>query len=307
MSASLDELEDAFGSADYYLLSSTGITRSITKEWRYLPATFAGLSMLLQHYKVDSALGTTLQAVIEHLQLELGVNDCPLHYDFQVWGILATDSWVKFLWGKIDKFGIGVVLAYDSIPAPRRNDIPIMQQWFVDNGIRGDDLRRLNRVRKAHEALFLSDIATASGRRIEKHLAKMEWRDSEDILQGRHRSTLPYSPEYSTDADMKLWLWKRTLHNFAPNLLLIDRRLGEWTATSTRKWRYLWHEETCTIEEHREHTIAHFRQGPNDRAGAYSFSSQSNTPLRDTVPVDIALRGQENQSYWIQVLERRRE
>ena len=113
-------LSKGLASADFYLLSNLGVVRSITKEWRYLPATFGGielfdlttettaanLSMFLQHYDTKSALGITLKAAMEHLQLELGVPDCPLQYDFEVWGHLATDSWVKALWEKIDRFGI---------------------------------------------------------------------------------------------------------------------------------------------------------------------------------------------------------
>ena len=69
--------------------------RSIKKEWRYLPAVFCGMGLydlviettsatlnsFLQHYNTNSALGITLSATLENLQLELGVQGCPLHYD----------------------------------------------------------------------------------------------------------------------------------------------------------------------------------------------------------------------------------
>eukprot|EP00985_Skeletonema_marinoi_P033854 scaffold42378_cov1007-Skeletonema_marinoi.AAC.1 len=118
---------------------------------------------------MDTALGITLKAAMEHLQLELGVPGCPFDYDFSVWGHLATDSWVKALWERIDKFGIVVKLDYHTIPTPREHDIPIMQ-LMVDKGLRGTDLKRVNRARIAQEALFLSDITTATGRHLEAHL-----------------------------------------------------------------------------------------------------------------------------------------
>ena len=80
--------------------------RSITKEWRYLPAAFCGMGLFdlptettittlnsfLQHYGTDSSLGVTLQASLENLQMELGVVDCPFDYDNDTWHHLATES-----------------------------------------------------------------------------------------------------------------------------------------------------------------------------------------------------------------------
>ena len=94
-SATINELSDGLGSSDFYLISSLGVVRSIKKQWRYLPAGFGGMGLeelttstaaatinsFLQHYQMDTALGITLTAAIENLQLELGVRDCPFKYD----------------------------------------------------------------------------------------------------------------------------------------------------------------------------------------------------------------------------------
>jgi len=94
-SAPMADLKKGLGSSDFYLISSLGVVRSIKKEWQYLPAAFCGMGLLnlvtetasatlnsfLQHYNTDSALGITLSATMENLQLELGVQGCPLHYD----------------------------------------------------------------------------------------------------------------------------------------------------------------------------------------------------------------------------------
>ena len=113
-SATMKELREGLGSSNYYLISSLSIVRSIKTEWRYLPAAFCGMGLynlvtkttaanlnsFLQHYNTNSALGTTIQATLENLQLELGVRGFPLHYDYDIWSVLATNSWIKSLWEK---------------------------------------------------------------------------------------------------------------------------------------------------------------------------------------------------------------
>mmetsp|Transcript_34100 Transcript_34100/g.69636 ORF Transcript_34100/g.69636 Transcript_34100/m.69636 type:complete len:111 (+) Transcript_34100:3143-3475(+) len=83
----MTSLSKGLGSADYYLLSNLEVVRSITREWRNLPASFGGmnlfdltiettaatLSSLLQHYNMKTALGTTLKAAMEHQLLVLGI------------------------------------------------------------------------------------------------------------------------------------------------------------------------------------------------------------------------------------------
>ena len=97
---------EGLGSADYYLLSKLGVVRNAKKELRYIPAAYGGfglydltcetagatLNSLLQHYGTETPLGIYLMATLENLQVELGVQHCPLRYDFKKWGELATHS-----------------------------------------------------------------------------------------------------------------------------------------------------------------------------------------------------------------------
>ena len=72
---------------------------------------------------------------MEHLQVEIGVPDCPFNYDFEIWGHLSTDAWAKALWEKIDELGIVLDLQYDDIPIPRSKDRDIMD-CMVELGLR---------------------------------------------------------------------------------------------------------------------------------------------------------------------------
>ena len=57
--------------------------------------------------------------------MELGVQHCPLQYDFKKWGELATHSWIKGIWEKVSTLGIEVEIDYKSFPLPRLSLIHI--------------------------------------------------------------------------------------------------------------------------------------------------------------------------------------
>ena len=96
-SATIKELEEGLGSADFYLLSKLGVVRSISKELRYIPTALGGIGLydltcettgatlnsLLQHYGTETPLGIYLTTLLEKIQVELGVRDCPFSYDFK--------------------------------------------------------------------------------------------------------------------------------------------------------------------------------------------------------------------------------
>ena len=116
--ATLEELENGLGMTDYYLTSRLGVIRNIPKQLRYLPHQYCGMELLnlpmettvaqvnclLQHYGRDSALGDTMTAAMEHLQLEIGVEGCPLGYSFQNYDCLATNTWAKSLWEQVQVY-----------------------------------------------------------------------------------------------------------------------------------------------------------------------------------------------------------
>ena len=190
-------------------------------------ATAASLNLFLQHYGTDTLLGTYLTTLIENLQLELGVIGCLFAYGNNVWNGLATDSWVKSLWERIDKFDLSLELNYNSLNLPRENDRPIME-WLVREGYRGAELEAINRVRKYQEAIFVSDIATASGSTIDRTYIR-DWHNSLEGYLGKHRLYYEFGREEPTEQDWKDW--KKALKSItisAYHGLMIP--LGKWVA-----------------------------------------------------------------------------
>ena len=127
--ATLEETENGLGTTDYYLTSQLGVARNIPKQLRYLPHQYCGMEMLnlpmettaaqinclLQDYGTNTALGDTMAATMEHLQLEIGVEGCPLDYSFEKYGSLATNTWAKSLLEKIQVYKIEILLDYKGL------------------------------------------------------------------------------------------------------------------------------------------------------------------------------------------------
>ena len=44
---------------------------------------------------------------------------------------VATNSWIKSLWKKIDKLGIKLEVIYRGIPLPREKDLYIMEEFMA--------------------------------------------------------------------------------------------------------------------------------------------------------------------------------
>ena len=196
----MKELERGLGLTDFYLMSKLGVVRTLPTVVRYLPHIYCGMELnslpvettvaqincLLQHYGTTTALGTTLAAAIEHLQVEIGVTGCPLSYDYMKYSCLAMNTWTKSLWEKISAYGIGVKLKYPTMKQPRGSqDKCIMEMIVESSGMSNSELESFNRSRKRQQAIFLSDIATAKGDKIDRLLLS-DWRETQEGRLGRN-------------------------------------------------------------------------------------------------------------------------
>ena len=131
--AALKKLENGLDMTNYYFNIRLGVVRNILRKLRYLPhqycgidllnlpmeATTAQINCLLKHYGTDTALGDTMTVAREHLQLEIGVEECLLNYSFEKYGSLETNTWAKSLWEKVQALKIEISLDYKGPHRPR--------------------------------------------------------------------------------------------------------------------------------------------------------------------------------------------
>ncbi len=82
-------------------------------------ALIAMTNKLLMHFGCRMALGNLLRTSYSLLLLELGVSFQPLQSLYRQFSFLATHTWMKMLWEKLDKFNITVQTAESPLKFPQ--------------------------------------------------------------------------------------------------------------------------------------------------------------------------------------------
>jgi hypothetical protein len=85
-------------------------------------ALIAMTNKLLMHYVCRLALGGFAKTSYSYLTLELGVSFQPLQASYSKFSFLATHSWIKMLWEKVDKFGVTIGTARGPLAFSRHGD-----------------------------------------------------------------------------------------------------------------------------------------------------------------------------------------
>ncbi len=168
--------------------------------------------------------------------LKLGLSFRPMQESYQEFGHLATHSWMKMLWEKLSLFDIEAVFADVSPHYPQDGDQFIMQV-LLRAGYKGETLRHLNKVRISQQVLFLSDILTASGGRVDpttlSHRPRLE-----------ARSKMRWPVEQPSESDLRLW------HDAITSLCLSrrgTRPVEPNIGISHRVWRWFWNNNTSSL------------------------------------------------------------
>ena len=103
------------------------------------------------------------------------------------------------MWERIQKFDLSVEIDYKTLKMPREKDECIMER-LVRESFHGADLVSINRARKQQEALFMSNIATADGRKTDKTYLR-DWKDSFKGQLSKHRSCYEFGLEHPLKHD----------------------------------------------------------------------------------------------------------
>ena len=115
-----EESQDILGSLYMHFLPSTGMNQYFPKAFHYAPLDFFGLDLplcneyqgveqikrLLVHGMINTPMGNLIHILLELAQLEVGIGTPFLEADFEIYGCLLTDCWLKCLWRFISKHDI---------------------------------------------------------------------------------------------------------------------------------------------------------------------------------------------------------
>jgi hypothetical protein len=143
---------------------------------------------------------------------------------------------MKMLWEKLSMFDIHTVVADLTMEFPRERDQFIMQV-LVRAGYTDKALSCLNRVRVSLQLLFMLDILTASGNKV-----------NADILscrpQGEAWSRMRWPNEHPTDSDMRLW--RDAMISICPGRSSTSH-VGCFTGCLPKIWCWFWSEANSTL------------------------------------------------------------
>jgi len=159
------------------LLPRLGVNRFYPLALRHAPAKFNGLGLPhpfweqgIAALKLFLEFGNTarpeqslLQTSLEYLQLEIGIGSPILQADFNRWGYLATNCWVKNLWNFVHMAGIQLISNLPTNPPLQRQGDGCLMDSAALQSLSPQDLAAFNRCRLAHKVYFLSDIMDGGG------------------------------------------------------------------------------------------------------------------------------------------------
>jgi hypothetical protein len=248
--ATYDKLEHALQKQYFQILPLGGVIRTAPLDcWMvdagfYCPglphpgvgALIAMTNKLLMHFGCRTALGNLLRTSYSLLLLELGVSFKPLQSLYQKFSFLATHAWMKMFWEKLDKFNITVQTAESPLKFPRQGDKFLMLVCMeCDHG--REALIRLNRVRVHLQLIFLSDILSALGLRINPMVLQHQ-------ATGEFHLSMRCPKEEPTDLDFLLW--RESVEDICPSRLQVHSA-GMYVEETHRIHPWRWCQKSNTL------------------------------------------------------------
>ena len=171
---------------------------------------------------------------MEEMQLEIGVSKSFLSYSFELYGPLATRSWIGETWRFLSDSAITVFDPFDKPQLACSDDCFLMER-FVSYGYRGTELLQLNHCRMHLHALRLSDLCSADGRHITDDAMEVQ---TDSLRTSPFSWPRTHRPELK---DRSLWrsaLGKVFTRSTAAQVLLKPLSPFSFSCSSTWIWNY---------------------------------------------------------------------
>jgi hypothetical protein len=169
------------------------------------------------------------QVSMETLLIELGLSTQPLQESFVTFGKWVTNTWLKSIWEKVDRFNIKIEIAPLPIQPPQVGD-----RWFMKSVMElgtvtnPEELRIINRVCCYQQVLFILDILDAGGNSLDRKYLKQ--RPEENPW-----STLIFPIEKLTQGQFRIW--EQLLLTITPRGRY-GQRLGRFLNKGHKIWEW---------------------------------------------------------------------
>jgi hypothetical protein len=158
-------------------LPRTGIDRSFPRDVLFGPKCLQGFGIIhpwyhqeithflvcLKQTTIGGITGRLISASFEQLRLELGLPGWITDHDYEIYNVMAMDSWITSVWKFANHFKIEVRDTGTKLFTRRTHDVFFMEE-FPRQGFRGADLAMLNICRMFLHCVTLADICTVDGK-----------------------------------------------------------------------------------------------------------------------------------------------
>ena len=235
-------------------LSSSGIIRSLDRSICYAPFKYQGLGLhdpyirqgvehikfILQQAESISISGKLLRFTVEGTKLETGLPGNLFQHDFNIYGQLATNSWVKATWQFVWEYNILLEDSSPSLPLLRTNDRPIIFDIMEAAKWTGGCIKKLMIYLDIHSR---SDIICAEGNSIRS-----------DCLYGHY---IPHSKQTPMSDLPCIWPEKKDISRWRSILMRtyqlqhpaspLKFKLGKWSDVGRSLWKWFYLEESNRV------------------------------------------------------------
>ena len=182
------------------------------------------LQVVLQETNLPSITGDLIRASLEQIRLELGLSGRSDQLQWSVIDCLATNCWLKDLLQYAANHDLCIEDTLPTLRTYRAHDQFLIES-FITSGYRKQQLKTLNKCRKALQVTTLAEITSADG----IYLETWAW-------QGTHKEATLNSYQWPRRPPLMLrhWsLWQQAvqstfLHLLSPNERKLRQPLGAW-------------------------------------------------------------------------------
>jgi hypothetical protein len=211
--------------------------------------------------------------------VEIGVGGSLFTQSFDRFGQLATDSWVKHTWRFLSEYGIMIKDHTGDLKLRRRGDV-FLTEVFIQHGLKGAALKRMNACRLYLQVETLSDIMAADGRHI------LHW-----AMDGRRITDNIKFHEWPNQGDpgRQAWIqWRQVLEScFCGGCLAhgLLHALGKWIESAPTSWQWWYSLQEERIYRHLEgdwHFYSVRRSGQRTRQRRFLYGGEVE---HDEVPI----------------------
>ena len=118
------------------------------------------------HARTDLQLRTSIEVMLESINLMIGVNKLIFEVPFTDHGYLAEIGWIQQLWEMTQKYGIKISGNYITRTPNRINDYALMEKIIESDLYNENKITCINKCRVYLQVQNLSDIVNGYGNMI---------------------------------------------------------------------------------------------------------------------------------------------